>query len=177
MITSSNSLSRGSGMPNQVDGAFVRAPCPVPSCPACEPNSGSVLPSLSSKATRVEGADIVMQSCRVLARNMSGYATNRELRRSHSSLFAAIVAALLAGRSVGAHRRYWHFVAHQVRETAIALWRMPDHEMYLIYCCLRIQSKFKLNGALWTQAGICWPMLGIASIGGLQNNLRCSHRG
>jgi hypothetical protein len=50
MITSSNSLSRGSGMPNQVDGAFVRAPCPVPSCPACEPNSGSVLPSLSTKA-------------------------------------------------------------------------------------------------------------------------------
>ena len=49
-------------MPNQVDGAIVRAPCPVPSCPACELNSGSVLPSLSSKATRVEGADIVMQS-------------------------------------------------------------------------------------------------------------------
>ena len=54
MIASSNSLSRGSGMPNQVDGAFVRAPCPVPSCPTCEPNSGSVLPSLSTKATRVE---------------------------------------------------------------------------------------------------------------------------
>jgi hypothetical protein len=52
-------------MPNQVDGAFVRAPCPVPSCPACEPNSGSVLPSLSTKATRVEGADIVMQSSSV----------------------------------------------------------------------------------------------------------------
>ena len=30
-------------MPNQVDGAFVRAPCPVPSCPAYEPNFGSVL--------------------------------------------------------------------------------------------------------------------------------------
>ena len=41
-------------MPIQVDGAFVRAPCPVPSCPACEPNSGSVPPSLSTKATRVE---------------------------------------------------------------------------------------------------------------------------
>jgi hypothetical protein len=49
-------------MPIQVDGTFLRAPCPVGSCPACEPNSGSVLPSLSSKATRVEGADIVMQS-------------------------------------------------------------------------------------------------------------------
>ena len=41
-------------MPIQVDGAFVRAPSPVPSCPACEPNSGSVPPSLSTKATRVE---------------------------------------------------------------------------------------------------------------------------
>jgi hypothetical protein len=50
-------------MPNQVDGAFVRAPCPVPSCPACEPNSGSVLPSLSIKAYSSLGADIVMQSC------------------------------------------------------------------------------------------------------------------
>jgi hypothetical protein len=26
-------------MPNQVDGAFLHAPCPVPRCPACEPNS------------------------------------------------------------------------------------------------------------------------------------------
>ena len=41
-------------MPIQVDGAFVRAPCPIPSCPACEPNFGSVPPSLSTKATRVE---------------------------------------------------------------------------------------------------------------------------
>jgi hypothetical protein len=41
-------------MPHQVDGAFVRAPCPVPSCPACEPNSGSVFPSLSTRTTRVE---------------------------------------------------------------------------------------------------------------------------
>ena len=37
-------------MPNQVDGAFLHAPCPVPSCPACEPNSGSVLSSVSTKA-------------------------------------------------------------------------------------------------------------------------------
>ena len=48
-------------MPNQVDGALVRAPCPVPSCPACEPNSGSVLPSLP-KPLESRGADIVMQS-------------------------------------------------------------------------------------------------------------------
>ena len=41
-------------MPNQVDGALLRAPCPVPSCPACEPNSGSVALNLSAKAARVE---------------------------------------------------------------------------------------------------------------------------
>jgi hypothetical protein len=41
-------------MPIQVNGALRRAPCPVPSCPACEPNSGSVHPSLSMKATQVE---------------------------------------------------------------------------------------------------------------------------
>ena len=57
-------------MPNQVDGALVRAPCPVPSCPACEPNSGSVLPSLSTKATGVEGPTLL---------EMSGNATNEEL--------------------------------------------------------------------------------------------------
>src|ERR1035437_6815398 len=55
MITSSNSLSRGSGMPNQVHGAFLHAPCPVPSCPACEPNSGSVLASVSTKAYSSRG--------------------------------------------------------------------------------------------------------------------------
>src|SRR5271167_3977820 len=54
MISSSNSLSRGSGMPIQVDGALRRAPCPVQSCPACEPNSGSVHPNLPAKADRVE---------------------------------------------------------------------------------------------------------------------------
>jgi hypothetical protein len=46
-------------MPNQVDGALVRAPCPVPSYPACEPNSGSILPSLSTKATGVEGPTLL----------------------------------------------------------------------------------------------------------------------
>ena len=55
MITSSNSLSRGSGMPNQVHGALVRAPCPVPSCPAYEPNSGHFLPrAYQLKTARVE---------------------------------------------------------------------------------------------------------------------------
>jgi hypothetical protein len=49
-------------MPNQVDGAFLHAPCPVPSCPACEPNSGSVLSSVSAKSCSSRGADIVMQS-------------------------------------------------------------------------------------------------------------------
>ena len=43
-------------MPNQVDGALLRAPCPVPSCPACEPNTGSVHPNLSAKAARVEAS-------------------------------------------------------------------------------------------------------------------------
>jgi hypothetical protein len=49
-------------MPIQVDGAFLRAPCPVPSYPAYEPNPGSVFPSLSTKAYSSRGADIVMQS-------------------------------------------------------------------------------------------------------------------
>jgi hypothetical protein len=55
MISSSNSLSRGSGRPHLVDGAVLRAPCPVPSCPACEPNSGSVLSSVSTKAYSSRG--------------------------------------------------------------------------------------------------------------------------
>ncbi len=41
-------------MPHQVDGALLRAPCPVPSCPAYEPNSGSVFLSLTTKPARVE---------------------------------------------------------------------------------------------------------------------------
>jgi len=49
-------------MPIQVDGALRRAPCPVPSCPACEPNTGSVHPNLPAKAPESSGADIVMQS-------------------------------------------------------------------------------------------------------------------
>ena len=49
-------------MPIQVDGAFVRAPCPVPSCPACEPNSGSVPRAYQRKRLESSGADIVMQS-------------------------------------------------------------------------------------------------------------------
>ena len=63
-------------MPNQVDGALLRAPCPVPSCPACEPNSGSVHPNLPAKAARVEGADIVMQSSGAMVRDLSD---NQEL--------------------------------------------------------------------------------------------------
>ena len=43
-------------MPNQVDGALLRAPCPVPSCPACEPNTGSVHPNLPAKTARVEAS-------------------------------------------------------------------------------------------------------------------------
>ena len=49
-------------MPIQVDGAFVRAPCPVPSCPACEPNSGSVPRAYQRKRLESSGADIVMKS-------------------------------------------------------------------------------------------------------------------
>jgi hypothetical protein len=41
-------------MPIQVDDAAMRAPCPVPSCPACEPNTGSVHPNLPAKQARVE---------------------------------------------------------------------------------------------------------------------------
>ena len=80
-------------------------------------------------------------------------------------------------RPAGAHRRHWSFCGSPSQRNAIAVWRTLDDEMYLIYPCLRIQSKFKLGVALWTYAGICRPMLGVASIGGLQNNLRCSHRG
>ena len=47
-------------MPHQVDGAFVRAPCPVPSCPACEPNSGSVFPSLSTRAHSSRGGPALL---------------------------------------------------------------------------------------------------------------------
>ena len=43
-------------MPIQVDGALLRAPCPVESCPACEPNTGSVHPNLPAKAARVEAS-------------------------------------------------------------------------------------------------------------------------
>jgi hypothetical protein len=42
-------------MPNQVHGAFLHAPCPVPSGPACEPNSGSVLSSVSTTAYSSRG--------------------------------------------------------------------------------------------------------------------------
>jgi hypothetical protein len=35
--------------------AFLHAPCPVPSCPACEPNSGSVLSSVSTTAYSSRG--------------------------------------------------------------------------------------------------------------------------
>lgn len=47
-------------MPIQVNGALLRAPCPVPSCPAREPNSGSVLPSLSSKAYPSRGGPTLL---------------------------------------------------------------------------------------------------------------------
>jgi hypothetical protein len=65
-------------MPIQVDGAFLRAPCPVPSYPAYEPNSGSVFPSLSTKAYSSRGADIVMQSSKVKL-YMSGHPTYQDL--------------------------------------------------------------------------------------------------
>src|SRR5271157_4677235 len=82
MIISSNSLSRGSGMPNQVDGALVRTPCPVPSCPACEPNSGSVLPSLSTKATRVEGGPTLLCNHVGTGTHFTGNRVNRDLARA-----------------------------------------------------------------------------------------------
>ena len=66
-------------MPNQVDGAFVRAPCPVPSCPACEPNSGSVLPSLSTKATRVEGGRHCYAIMFRASTHISGNRVNQDL--------------------------------------------------------------------------------------------------
>ena len=47
-------------MPHQVDGAFVHAPCPVPSCPAYEPNSGSVFPSLSTRAHSSRGGPALL---------------------------------------------------------------------------------------------------------------------
>ena len=46
--------------------------------------SGSFLPGLGRqpKSTRVEGADIVMQSSRVMVRDLSGYRVNRDLSLS-----------------------------------------------------------------------------------------------
>jgi hypothetical protein len=59
-------------MLHQVDDALLRAPCPVPSCPAYEPNSGSFLPKPINKSLMASrGADIVMQSSGVLVRQSS----------------------------------------------------------------------------------------------------------
>jgi hypothetical protein len=50
-------------MLHQVDDALLRAPCPVPSCPAYEPNSGFFLPKPINKSLIASrGAGIVMQS-------------------------------------------------------------------------------------------------------------------
>jgi len=66
-------------MPIQVDGALRRAPCPVPSCPACEPNTGSVHPNLPAKAARVERGPTLLCNHVGTGPNMSGYPTNQEL--------------------------------------------------------------------------------------------------
>ena len=50
MISFSNTSLEGAGCPIKWTALSCVAPCPVPSCPACEPNSGSVLPSVSTKA-------------------------------------------------------------------------------------------------------------------------------
>ncbi len=60
-IPSSNSLGRERDAPSSPR-CSTFTPCPVPSCPAYEPNSHSVLPSLSTKAYSSRGAGIVMQS-------------------------------------------------------------------------------------------------------------------
>jgi hypothetical protein len=54
MISSSNSLSRGSGMPNQVDGALVHA-MSGNELSRVRTESGSVLPSLSTNAYSSRG--------------------------------------------------------------------------------------------------------------------------
>jgi len=66
-------------MPIQVDGALRRAPCPVESCPACEPNTGSVHPNLPAKAARVERGPTLLCNQVGSSTNLSGYPTNQDL--------------------------------------------------------------------------------------------------
>src|SRR5271170_1508223 len=40
--------------------AFYYTPCLIPSCPACEPNSGSVFPSLSTKVHSSRGGPTLL---------------------------------------------------------------------------------------------------------------------
>ena len=55
----------------QVDGVYF-TPCPVSSCPAYEPNSGSFFPKPINKCLIASrGADIVMQSSEIWAENSS----------------------------------------------------------------------------------------------------------
>src|SRR5271170_5575754 len=82
MISYSNSLSRESGMPIQVNGALLRAPCPVQSCPACEPNTGSVHPNLPAKAARVERGPTLLCNQVGTSTHLSDNPTNQELSRA-----------------------------------------------------------------------------------------------
>ena len=61
MITCANFSHERAGCPIKWTALYC-TPCPVPSCPACEPNCGSVLRSVSTKTHSSRGADIVMQS-------------------------------------------------------------------------------------------------------------------
>jgi hypothetical protein len=74
-------------MPHQVDGAFLRAPCPVPSCPACEPNSGSVFPRLSTRAHSSRGG----RHCYAIMWVNSEYSINSQgIGNGHIADFAVI---------------------------------------------------------------------------------------
>ncbi len=63
-------------MPIQVDGAFVRAPCPVPSCPACEPNSGSVPKPINESDSSRAGPTLLCNHVRS-STHFSGFRVNQ----------------------------------------------------------------------------------------------------
>src|SRR5208282_4037446 len=119
MITSSNSLSRGSGMPNQVDGAFVRA------------MSGTELSRVRTefrprpprtyqlKPLESRAAEIVMQSSSVLVRQMSGYPTNQDFGTSASSASTQIQVTLSKFFSDARRTKF------STRTGGIGVWSVP----------------------------------------------------
>jgi hypothetical protein len=65
------------------------APCPVPSCPAYEPNSGSFLPSLSTKVYSRRGGPALLCNHVCPGTHMDGFGVYR-----HYSVFGVFVRHL-----------------------------------------------------------------------------------